>query len=319
MSWLKLDDGVLDHPKFVRAERLAGSSAFHLWVGLISYCKKYLTDGVVPLDMLPKVNGPRQRWRGKALEALLAVGLIERAGDSLVVHDYLDWNDSRETIEQKAKARGVRRPQAGCARSASAHGKVNTDLVQSERRSRVVGSDGGASSDSGKVECLAPVCEASETETEAETETETVENGGSASREPVATSGGPKPNADIEGMGPRKQKPRRPALWHFAPEAWQPNDEHRARAKARGLDDAKLALEVERFRNYEFKSPKSDPDRAFHNWLTNARDGQPAVGAPPRQFGRAYPADLLAAQAERVHMLRAQEAHEEAEAREEVS
>jgi hypothetical protein len=105
VSWLKIDDRFLDHPKVVRLERLAPSRGVHLFVGLMSYCKQRLSDGVVPIDMLPKVNGPCGRWRQRTLEALIEVGLVERSGEQLVIHDYLDWNPSKEEIERKAADR----------------------------------------------------------------------------------------------------------------------------------------------------------------------------------------------------------------------
>jgi hypothetical protein len=116
MSYLQLDDDILNHPKFVRADRLAPCSAVHLWLGLMSYCKRHLTDGVVPIDMLPRVNGPVPRWRGRALEALIAVGLIERTETELRVHDYLEWNLSKTEIERKSAVRKLGRAKAAESR-----------------------------------------------------------------------------------------------------------------------------------------------------------------------------------------------------------
>jgi hypothetical protein len=116
-----VDDGILDHPKFIRAVRKAGSAAIHLWLGLMSWSKQQLSDGVIPVDVVPAVNGPPPRWRGRALEALIAEKLVERVSDSeLRLHDFLDWNKSREQItlesasrKQAAKARRDRLRQHG--------------------------------------------------------------------------------------------------------------------------------------------------------------------------------------------------------------
>lgn len=105
MSWLQVDDRFLDHPKVVRAVRLAGSPAVHLWLGLMAFCKQRLTDGVIPADMVDAVAGPSPRWRPRALDALVTVGLIEREASDYRVHDYLALNESRETIERKASER----------------------------------------------------------------------------------------------------------------------------------------------------------------------------------------------------------------------
>jgi hypothetical protein len=135
MTWLKFDDRILDHPKFVRAERLAGSTALHLWVGLMSYCKQHRTDGWVPLDMFKRVNGPRGRWRQRALDALLEVGLVELDGDRLHVHDYLDWNPSRKEIEHGRK--GSEPPAESDLRSVSAHGESNVSALSAHSQRKV--------------------------------------------------------------------------------------------------------------------------------------------------------------------------------------
>ncbi len=106
MSLLILDDGFLDHAKFIRAVRGASSAAVHLWLGLMIYCKQHLTDGYVPIDVVSYVHGPAPRWRARALEALIDAKLVERADPgTLRVHDFLDWNDSREEVERKSAAR----------------------------------------------------------------------------------------------------------------------------------------------------------------------------------------------------------------------
>ncbi len=142
MSWLILDDQILRHPKFVRAHRLAGSSAIHLWLGFDAYCKQHKSDGLVPADMIATVDGPDKRWRRRALEALLAVGLLERDGDDLRLHDFLDWNESREEIASKEEARRASRQRHASVGGAShrASGERST-----ERRMSVVPNVGGAS------------------------------------------------------------------------------------------------------------------------------------------------------------------------------
>jgi hypothetical protein len=131
MSWLLLDDQILRHPKFVRAQRLSGSTAFHLWVGLTAYCKQQQSDGRVPSDMIETVDGPDKRWRSRALKALLEVRLVEYEGDDLWVHDFLDWNASRQEIEAKAVAR----------RAGRAH-PPGIKRTSKERRTERIGSVG---------------------------------------------------------------------------------------------------------------------------------------------------------------------------------
>jgi hypothetical protein len=115
MSWIGLDDGILEHPKFIRAVNMAGSEAVHLWLGLRAYCARHLTDGHVPADMVDEVRGPRGRKRQEALAALVHVGLLEQRDGAIIMHDYLDWSESRDSVlrkraaarERQAKSRGM--------------------------------------------------------------------------------------------------------------------------------------------------------------------------------------------------------------------
>lgn len=109
MSWLELDDGILRHPKFIRAVRLAGSEAIHLWLGLRAYCGQLLTDGSIPADMVDVVDGPpRGKARAVALTALVQVGLVDETEGGLQMHDYLDWSSSRKDVEARRAATAER-------------------------------------------------------------------------------------------------------------------------------------------------------------------------------------------------------------------
>lgn len=128
MSWLRLDDDMLDHPKWVRAIRDGGSSALHLWLALCSWCSRHLTDGVIPADIVPTLTTQwRSRDRTRALQALETAGLIAKhepdaslaeanqepessltrataAPYGIHIVDYLERNPSRaETIERRGR------------------------------------------------------------------------------------------------------------------------------------------------------------------------------------------------------------------------
>jgi hypothetical protein len=115
VSWLELDDGILDHPKFVRLVTMVGGDGPFLWLGLRAYCGKQLTDGFIPTDMLIDVRGPRDpKKRAAALAALRTVGLLEEAEGGVQLHDYRQWSRSRADVlesrrrnsERQAKSRG---------------------------------------------------------------------------------------------------------------------------------------------------------------------------------------------------------------------
>lgn len=68
--------------------------------------------------------------------------------------------------------------------------------------------------------------------------------------------------------------------WTVVPEAWEPGESHRDKAKGLRLPFDK---EVSKFKLWEFKDPKSDADRAFHRWLDMASERQ-AAGPRPGGF-----------------------------------
>ena len=122
MSYLELDDGILNHPKFVLAADRGGSGAIHMWLGLRAYCGQHITDGDIPKYMLKKVSGPeRPRDREHALAVLIEVGLIEEHTDHYQLHDFLDHCRSREEI-LKARARNRERQ----AKSRGSHSVTDT-------------------------------------------------------------------------------------------------------------------------------------------------------------------------------------------------
>lgn len=106
MSWLRLDDDMLDHPKWVRAIRDGGSAALHLWLALCSWCSRHLTDGEIPADIVPTLT---QQWRARdrtramqALESSQLVAITEPGAVHIV--DYLERNPSRaETLERRSR------------------------------------------------------------------------------------------------------------------------------------------------------------------------------------------------------------------------
>lgn len=92
--------------------------------------------------------------------------------------------------------------------------------------------------------------------------------------------------------------------WRFVPNDWKPTEKHAALAKQLHVD---LAAEEARFRDHEFKDPKSDADRAFSRWLRtapqyvngasrNGRHAPPDTGVvrrfePPPPLAEIPPAD----------------------------
>lgn len=62
------------------------------------------------------------------------------------------------------------------------------------------------------------------------------------------------------------------ARWRRVPEDWRPKPAHLELARTLGVD---AALELPKFRDHEFRDPKTDADAAFRTWLRNAKRFSP--------------------------------------------
>lgn len=103
MTWIKIDDGITEHPKCVDLT----SAAWTLWLHGLAYCSRNLTDGYIPTAMLPRlsaVSNPR-----KVADALVNAGLWHRENGGYQVHDYCDHQRSRADIEAERAAARERR------------------------------------------------------------------------------------------------------------------------------------------------------------------------------------------------------------------
>jgi hypothetical protein len=94
MPWVKLDDSFYSHPKVVNA----GHEAVGLYVTALSYSSHHLTDGHVPEAWVKQQVGSRTR---KLVTALVDQRLWEPNGTGWVIHDYLDYNPTAESIRAK--------------------------------------------------------------------------------------------------------------------------------------------------------------------------------------------------------------------------
>lgn len=106
MAWVSLDDGMPDHPK----NASLSDAAFRLHIAGICYCNRQLTDGLIEASEIPRLV---RKFRRAGLDELVTKGLWSAVTVAGVVtlyelHDYLDWNPSREKVlarRAKAKAR----------------------------------------------------------------------------------------------------------------------------------------------------------------------------------------------------------------------
>lgn len=107
MTWAKVDDGFLDHPKVLRA----GEDAANLYLRALIWCNKHLTDGHIPREALRALS---MRSGLPALAGrLVAVGLWEETAEGWYVHDFAAHNPLRADVEAKRQDLSAKRAEAG--------------------------------------------------------------------------------------------------------------------------------------------------------------------------------------------------------------
>lgn len=106
MAWVRLHDGAMGSLKIVRLS----NSAFRLWIKGLCYCQLNLTDGLIPREALHGFETKRAD-----VEMLCRVLVAGKSalwepieGFGFKVHDYLDWNDSKDEVQDKRVAAKLR-------------------------------------------------------------------------------------------------------------------------------------------------------------------------------------------------------------------
>jgi hypothetical protein len=102
MPWVKLDDRFPSHRKVA----LLSDRAFRLHVSAICWCSHNLTDGRISdreMTLVAHVRGLKAT--AKQLED---AGLWDRTDDGWIVHDFLDYNPSREQALAERKKNAAR-------------------------------------------------------------------------------------------------------------------------------------------------------------------------------------------------------------------
>jgi len=116
MSWIKLDDQWMDHPKIIKA----GRDARDMWLASITWCAKHLTDGYFPKDLLTSLAvsaGIDVANCQTFATRLVEVSLWDATSDGYMVHDYLDYNPTKEQALATKSARKEAGRAGGLAKS----------------------------------------------------------------------------------------------------------------------------------------------------------------------------------------------------------
>lgn len=97
MPWVKLDDHFPDHPK---VESLS-DGAFRLHVSGMCHAARHLSDGRIrPGRVSRLMDGYKPRY----LDELLTAGVWERNGTGYLIHDFTEWNKTKQWWDSKREA-----------------------------------------------------------------------------------------------------------------------------------------------------------------------------------------------------------------------
>lgn len=98
MSWVRIDDRVLYHPKFIGL----APTAFRAWVAALTWSSAQRTDGYLPAAVLPTLQATTRDAR-----VLVARELWESAdGGGWRIHDYGDYQLVNGDLARKRSAAG---------------------------------------------------------------------------------------------------------------------------------------------------------------------------------------------------------------------
>lgn len=117
MSWFRVDDKSAFHRKVVRA----GNAAWGALCRMGAYSADHGDDGFVCLEVASMIASESE------LAMLMSVGLLERTdrdGGGYMIHDFLEWNPSRESLESLSKKRAKAGRRGGSKRKANALASV---------------------------------------------------------------------------------------------------------------------------------------------------------------------------------------------------
>jgi hypothetical protein len=111
MTWVRIDDTFVDHPKIIGLT----DAAFRTHVAGLCYCGRHLTDGNIPTGALRAI-GPR-----KCAIELERAGLWERNDHGWQINDYLAYNPSKADVESERQRRREAGRLGGLRRAAKAN------------------------------------------------------------------------------------------------------------------------------------------------------------------------------------------------------
>lgn len=97
MAWARIDDNFFNHPKV----RKAGKDAVVFYVAALCHCNAFMTEGFIADEMLELVGMQSFQRKPKCLADLLVdCNLLDRVEGGYLIHDFLDYNYSKQQVDE---------------------------------------------------------------------------------------------------------------------------------------------------------------------------------------------------------------------------
>ena len=129
MAWARIDDNFFNHPKV----RKAGKDAVILYVAMLCHSNAFTTEGFITNEMLELIGSQAFQRRPKELaDRLVECDLLDEVDGGYMIHDFLDYNYSRQQIDEIKSKRSDAGKQGG--RPAKANEKQNESKMKANEK-----------------------------------------------------------------------------------------------------------------------------------------------------------------------------------------
>jgi len=149
VAWIRLSDNYINNPKITPLS----DGAFRLWHEALAHCRSHQTDGLVTKHCMVNFTA----YRSKRLDELMNVQpgcakalVVKVDGFGFKLHDYLDWNPSKDEENERRTDAKERMRSARERRRSHGVAPSGSQIVTANTSSEVLVRYGTERSSSGK-------------------------------------------------------------------------------------------------------------------------------------------------------------------------
>jgi len=131
MAWARIDDNFFNHPKV----RKAGKDAIIFHVAALCHSNAFTTDGFIANDMLELIAAQAfQRKANGLADRLVECGLWDRIEGGYLIHDFLEYNYSKQQVSEIKSKRADAGRQGGKQTQSKVSSKIQANDKQNVKQ-----------------------------------------------------------------------------------------------------------------------------------------------------------------------------------------